>query len=79
MQDRFQLFSNAATVTPSDTVDLPHIGLAILLGTASTNLKVDTLGGQTLDLGVCAAGIVPICVKRIYATPAPPSGIKVLW
>lgn len=79
MKDRFQVFSNAAVVTPSDTADLPQTAFALLLGTASTNLKVNTAGGQTVDLGVCAAGLVPVCVTRVWATPAPPANIKALW
>ena len=79
MQDRFQVFGNAAVVTPSDTADLPKAGMVLLLGAASTNLKVTTVGGQTLDLGVCAAGIVPVMVTRVWATPAPPANIKALW
>lgn len=79
MQDRFQVFGNVAVVTPSDTVDLTKPAMALLLGTASTNLKVNTLGGQTVDLGVCAAGIVPVMVSRVWATPAPPANIKALW
>jgi len=72
-------YSNAAIVTPSDTVDLPVAARALLLGTASTNLKVNTAGGQTVDLGVVAAGVIPIPVTRVWATPAPPANIKALW
>lgn len=72
-------YSNVAAVTPSDTVDLPVQARALLLGSASTNLKVTTAGGQSVDLGVCAAGVIPLVVTRVWNTPTPPANIKALW
>jgi len=79
MNINWQSYRNVAVVTASDTVDLPNASIALILPTASTNLKVNTAGGQTVDLGVVPAGILPIQVTRVYATPAPPAGIKALW
>lgn len=69
-----QVCSNAAAVTPSNTVDLSTPGIIYVDDTTSgTNVKVDTINGQTITItsvaeGSFVGGNHPIIVKRVYAT-----------
>lgn len=78
MKDSFQLFQNAAAVTPSDTANLTPVAWALLIGTGGT-LKVDTLGGQTGVALTAPAGLFPLMVTRVYATGTAATGIVALW
>jgi len=67
-----------AAVTASDTADItPTRG--VYIGGAG-DLKVDTAGGTTITLSATAAGsILPISVKRIYATGTTATNIVALY
>lgn len=67
-----------ATVTASDTANInPTRG--VYIGGAG-DLKVDTAGGTTITLSATAAGsILPISVKRIYATGTTATNIVALY
>jgi hypothetical protein len=67
-----------ASVTPSDTVNIePTRGLFI---GGSGNLKVITSAGSTITLtGVVAGSILPVSVKRVFATGTTALNIAALY
>lgn len=57
-----------AAVTPSDTVDLTFTARALWVGGAG-DVKVNTANGDTITLvGVAAGSLLPVAVKRVFAT-----------
>jgi hypothetical protein len=78
MKDQFQVFANAAAVTPSDTANLAPMAWALFIGTGGT-LKVDTVGGQVGVTLTVPAGLFPVMVTRVYATGTAATGIVALW
>lgn len=69
--------SNAASVTPSDTADLPFISRAVYVGTPG-DLHVLTLEGQDVtykDL----TGTKVLRVARVFATGTTASDIIAEW
>lgn len=63
------VFTNAAAVTPSDTVNIPRT-TGLYVGGAG-NLKVDMAGDgkTTVTFSAVPVGtILPISVQRVYAT-----------
>lgn len=70
---------HAATVTPHDTNTLTNTPRALYVGTTG-NLKVDTLGGETVTLNNLPDGsLVPLRVTRVYSTGTTASDIVALW
>jgi hypothetical protein len=60
--------SNAFAVTPDDTDDLTHAARALFVG-GGGDIKVDTLGGDTVTFtGVVAGSILPVRVLKVYST-----------
>lgn len=71
--------TKAAAVTPSDTVDLTTPTRGIYIGGAG-NLKVDTLGGDTVTFNALAVGVIHwIQVKRVYSTGTTATAIVALY
>jgi len=68
---------NAEAVTPSDSADLDSWGF-IFVGAAG-DLKVDTVGGQTVTLKAVAGLTVPVYVQRVYATGTTATDLVVLY
>lgn len=74
MKDVFQIYQNAAVITPSDTAVLSPMPWALLIvgGAGATTLKVDTAGGQigvNIPLASGAQNIIlPLMVTKVYAT-----------
>lgn len=59
---------NAAAVTPNDSTDLANTTRGVYVGVTG-DLKVDTVGGNTVTFVSLAAGIIhPIRAKRVYST-----------
>ena len=59
---------NAVAVTPSDSTNLTNTARALYIGGAG-NVKVDTAGGDTVTFNSVASGsVLPVRVKRVYAT-----------
>lgn len=57
-----------AAITTSNTVDLPKFARALYIGVGG-DVKVDTIDGSTLTFsGVSGGTILPVSVKRVYAT-----------
>ena len=70
---------HAIAVTPSDSVTLAHASRGIYIGGAG-DLKVITVGGETVTFASMAAGIVyPICVTQVLATGTTATGIVALY
>lgn len=70
--------SNAAIVTPSDTVDLSDTTRALLLPTAGT-VTVDMAGEGTQIALPLLAGYNPCRVTRVYSTGTDVSDIVAVW
>lgn len=68
---------NAAEVVPNNSVDLTTYSRGLIIGVAGT-IKVDTVGGNTVTI-TAVAGILPIRVKRVYATGTSASNIVAIW
>lgn len=59
---------HAAVITPSDTINLPRSTRMLWVGGAG-NVKIDTVGGETVTFSSVAAGTrLPIQAKRVYST-----------
>ena len=72
---------NAALVTPDDANDLAVVTRGLLVGTSGA-LKVTTNGGQTLVIPascVVAGTLLPLRVKRVWATGTTASNIVAIW
>lgn len=71
-------FDHAAVVTPSDSTDLPSPGILFVGGAG--NVRVDTIGGQTVTInGVTAGTTLRLLVKRVYSTSTTATNITVLY
>lgn len=69
---------NAAAVTPDDNNDLANEGV-LWVGTGG-NVKVTTIGGDTVTLTDVQNGDVPpVRVKRVHSTDTTASDITVLY
>lgn len=61
--------TRAVAVTPSDTADLAYASKRLWVGGAG-NLKVDTVGGDTVVYTAVPAGTyILVRATRVYATP----------
>jgi hypothetical protein len=78
--------SRAATVTPSNTVDIPFVGggdiawpCVLYIGGAG-NLRVLTAGGDDITFnGVLAGSFLPVQVTRVFVTGTSATNIIALW
>jgi hypothetical protein len=61
------------TITPSDSADLPNVLRALVVPTAGT-IKVTNSSGVTSTLSFPVGGW-PVRVKKVWATPTPPTDI----
>ena len=59
--------TNAYTVTPSDSADLPYCPRVLILSEAGT-VKMNLLGGSTEVSVPLVAGFNPIRPTRVFAT-----------
>ncbi len=60
--------TGGAAVTPSDSEDLAFVARALWVGGAG-DVKVATANGDVLVFaGVAAGSVLPVAVKRVYAT-----------
>jgi hypothetical protein len=59
---------NVAAITGNDSTNLTNNTIALYVGTTG-NVKIDTVGGQTVTLKNLASGVWhPIQAKRVYST-----------
>ncbi len=69
--------TDALPVTPSDSVDLAHVAIALYVETGGT-LDIVTVAGNTRSLSVLDHSILPLGVRRVNATGTTASGIHAL-
>lgn len=70
---------NGALVSPNDSVDLTNVSRACIVATAG-DVKVTTLGGQTLVIPSVTAGqFLPFRFTRIWSTGTTASNISCWW
>jgi len=69
---------HADPVTPADGSDLTAFALALYVG-VSGDVKLTTLGGETVTFSNVPVGILPVSAKRVYSTGTTASGIVALW
>lgn len=69
LTNRFQP-NNVRVITPSDTVNLEQEGFVALFDAADTGkvVKVQTAGGGIVSWTLATNEIVPIVVKKVFAT-----------
>jgi hypothetical protein len=66
-----------ATVTPSDTVDLPTRPLAIIVGVAGDVAMISATGADVIMK--LPAGLIPVRPMRIKAAGTTATNIVALW
>lgn len=69
---------HAALVTPSDTAELEYVATALLVGLPG-DIKVTTLGGETLTIPNVPAGPLLLRVKQVWAAGTTADKITVVW
>lgn len=69
---------HAFAVTPSDGTDLTNRVVALYVGAAG-DVKLDTWGGETVTFTNVPVGVLPVRVRRVYATGTTASGIIGLY
>lgn len=73
-KDVSEVLSGLAAVTPHDTNELSIYSRALYVGTAG-DLKVTTVGGDTVTITNAAVGWHPIAVKVVFSTGTTASNI----
>jgi len=80
--------NRAATVTLSDTVDIPYVGdqsgaklwPCVLYVGVGGDVKVRTAGGDdVIFTGVLAGSFIPVQVVRVFFTGTTATNIVALW
>lgn len=69
---------HAASVTPSDTVDLTYTARALYIG-ADGDVKLITIGGETVTFANVPVGILPVRAARVLATGTTATDIVAVW
>lgn len=73
------MHDHAAAITPSDAAALSPPSGRLFVGGAG-NLKVDTIGGETVTFtGVVAGSLIPVRAIKVYATGTTATNIAALW
>lgn len=62
------IYNQWRSVTPSDTVDLPWVTMAVWVGGAGNLVAVMQDGTTATFTGVTAGALLPIAARRINAT-----------
>ena len=70
--------AHAASVTPNDSTDLTASSRALYIGT-SGDVKVTTVGGETVTFASVPVGVLPVRVQRVWATGTDASDIIAIW
>lgn len=64
-------------VTPSNTVDLPRVAIALYV-TGAGNVVIDTVTGTSRTVNLAANSFLPVGVRRVHATGTTATGIHAL-
>ena len=80
--------NRAASVTPSDTLEIPNVstqdgsgnnGCVLFVGVAG-NIRVLTVGGDDVTfVGINTGAFIPVQVLRVFATGTTAGSILALW
>lgn len=70
--------NHGAIVSPSDSTDLTDTSRACLVGTTG-NIKLTTLGGETITVLSVPVGWHPFRVTRIWSTGTTATNISCWW
>lgn len=75
----------AASVTPSDTANIPSVsggtnnGCLLYIGGAG-NVKVETVGGDEVTfVGINTGTFLPVQVVKVFATGTSATNVLALW
>jgi hypothetical protein len=75
----------AASVTPSDTANIPSVsggtnnGCVLYIGGAG-NVKVETVGGDEVTfVGINTGTFLPVQVVKVFATGTSATNVLALW
>jgi len=70
---------NAAVITKSDTANLPASARRIWVGGLG-DVKVDTIGGDTVTFTAVPAGtVLPVQVRKVYSTGTTATNMVALY
>ena len=69
---------NAAPVAPDDASDLPVSARSLYVG-APGDVRITTVGGDTVTFTAVPAGILPVRAARVHATGTTASSIVAVW
>jgi hypothetical protein len=69
---------HAFAITPNDAADLASWALALYVG-VSGNVKVKTWADETVTFANAPVGVLPVRVKRVFATDTTASSIVGLY
>lgn len=80
--------NRAASVTPSDTLEIPNVstqdgsgnnGCVLFVGVAG-NIRVLTVGGDDVTfVGINTGAFIPVQVLKVFATGTTAGSILALW
>ncbi|MEM7523154.1 MAG: hypothetical protein AAF360_05220 [Pseudomonadota bacterium] len=68
----------ASAITPSDGSDLPTVSRALYVGVAG-DIRVATVGGDVITFRNVQAGMLPVRVRRVYATETTAADLIAVW
>jgi hypothetical protein len=71
--------SHAASVTPSDTVDLTDVTRWLYVGTGGNVVAIMADGSTVTLVGVANGSLLPIRVSRVKSTNTTASNMIALW
>lgn len=69
---------HAAAVVPSDTVDLMHATRGLYIGVTG-DVRVITIGGETVTFTAVPAGLLPVMVTRVFSTGTTAMNLLAVW
>ncbi|MEO0361148.1 MAG: hypothetical protein AAF322_08570 [Pseudomonadota bacterium] len=69
---------NAAPISPSDAADLPNVCRAIYIG-AGGDLRLTTVGGDTVTFRNAPEGLFPVRARRVHATDTTAADLIAVW
>jgi hypothetical protein len=71
--------TRAASVTPSDSADLPNAARSLYVGNGGDIRVLTTGGDEVLFGGVPDGAILPVRVRKVFDTQTGASAIIALW
>ncbi|MBO6758136.1 MAG: hypothetical protein JJ902_17500 [Roseibium sp.] len=70
--------SDGFAIVPNDSVDLPEVTRAVYVGVSGSIRTVTAGGGELVLDGAVAGTLIPVRVKRVYATGTTAAGLVAL-